>query len=371
MKLASIEDCTGCGACASVCNKECIRMRIGENGFFYPWVNVDNCVECGLCTKNCHVLNTPKILLSEKAYYCGWDSSLSKRNESSSGGAFGALSEIVITQGGIVYGATFSNDKKTLFHSSTKDVSLNDLKKSKYLESDIGITIRYIRKDLKDGKLVLFCGTPCQIYGVRRVFGDRYDNLILCDFLCHGVPSQVRYQQYLKELEEQYSASVKDIGFRTKKYGWKTYCIVVDFNNGKQYVKLANEDPYYKHFFSNTNIRPSCYNCNRVTDSVADITLGDFWGARNIGIKDDDKGISLIICNTLRGKQMLCNLSSFELKKIEAVDVSYAFVKRYSTKKVTPLSQSFFRGFRMTLKDKLVCAALKNRMLRTIIYRMK
>ena len=371
MKLASIEDCTGCGACASVCNKGCIEMQISENGFFYPWVNTDNCIECGLCTKNCHILDTPKISLFEKKYYCGWDSSVSKRYEASSGGAFGALAETIIAQGGIVYGTTLSADKKTLFHSSTKNVSLNALKKSKYLESDIGVTIRHIHKDLKDGKFVLFCGTPCQAYGVRKVFGDNYENLLLCDFLCHGVPSQVRYQQYLEELEVLYGASVKNIGFRTKKYGWKTYCIVVDFDNGNQYVKLANEDPYYKHFFSNTNLRPSCYKCNRVVNSVADITLGDFWGARNCGIKDDDKGISLIVCNTQRGKQILCKLSSFELSRIKEENITYAFEKRDLTKRETPLAQSFFHEFRISLKDKLVCAALKNRVLRAIIYKMK
>ena len=371
MNLAIIEECTGCGACASVCVKGCIKMRIGENGFFLPQVNTEACIDCGLCSSNCHILNVPERQSFEKEYYYGWDLSASKRFEGSSGGAFGAIAEIIITQGGVVYGASFSVDKKSLVHASTEEVSLDDLKKSKYLESDMGYTIARIRKVLKEGKQVLFCGTPCQVYGVRRVFGHKSDNLILCDFLCHGVPSQIRYQQYLKELENIYDSPVKNIGFRTKRYGWKTYCIVIEFENGKQYVKLANEDPYYKDFFSNTNIRPSCYHCNRAANSVADITLGDFWAARKSGVPDDDKGISLMVCNTQKGHQMIGKLSSFEIKQIKASDVSYAFTERHVALKSTPKNQSFFDGFNMSIKDKMVCIALKHRILRKLIYIIK
>ena len=230
-------------------------MVIGENGFYYPQVDTMKCVECGLCSKNCHVLNKPETQNFEKLYYCGWETSETKRVEGSSGGVFGAIAEKILSNKGIVYGAALSSDKKRLFHCSTKDVSLEDLKKSKYLESDMGNTTSFIRKDIKEGKTVLFCGTPCQVYGVRKIFGYKYENLVLCDFLCHGVPSQVRYQQYLKELETKYDSPIKNVGFRTKRFGWKTYCIVIDFENGKQYVKLANEDPYYKQFFSNINLQ--------------------------------------------------------------------------------------------------------------------
>lgn len=371
MRLASIDECTGCGACASVCTKGCIKMEIGENGFYYPMVNSSNCIECGLCSKNCHILNKSETNNFEKLYYCGWDYSDSKRFEGSSGGVFGAISEVIISNCGIVYGAALSSDKKKLSHCSTKDVSLSELKKSKYLESDIGITISNIRKDLKDGKLVFFCGTPCQVFGVRQVFGYKYDKLILCDFLCHGVPSQVRYQQYLKELETKYGSTVKDIGFRTKKYGWKTYCIVVEFENGKKYEKLANEDPYYKQFFSNINLRPSCYICNRAANSVADITLGDFWGAKKKGYKDDDKGISLIVCNTEKGQGLVEKLTTLEIQRINSTDVEYAFVERRAKGTYTSKNSSFFDNFKMSIKDIIVCNALKNKKIRDIIYMLK
>lgn len=368
MKLAGISECTGCGACASVCAKGCINMKIGKNGFFLPHVSIENCVECGLCSKNCHILNKPIKQPFDRVYFCGWDKSEKGRFEGSSGGAFGAFSDVIIRQGGIVYGASFSSDKKTLSHKSTSEVTLAELKKSKYLESDMGVTISRIHKDLKDGKEVLFCGTPCQVYGVRRVFGYKYSNLLLCDFICHGIPSQSRYRQYIKELEIKYNSPVKDIGFRTKRYGWKTYCMVVDFENGKQYVKLANEDPYFKHFFSNTNIRPSCYSCNRAAESVADITLGDFWGAQKSGIADNDKGISIVICNTEKGKKFAEGLNSFYLKLIDASDVAYAFKERHYVEASTPLDQSFFEGFKVNLKDRLASIVLKNYTLRKIFY---
>ena len=368
MKLADIDECTGCGACASVCAKGCITMGVGENGFYYPSINTATCINCGLCSKNCHVLNKPDSQRFERQYFCGWEASETKRFEGSSGGVFGAIAEEVLTCGGIVYGATLSPNKKKLYHISTNYVSLGELKKSKYLESDMGSTISLIRKDLKEDKKVLFCGTPCQVYGVRKVLGYKPENLILCDFLCHGVPSQTRYQQYLNELEVIYDSHIKDIGFRTKKYGWKTYCIVVEFENGKKYVKLANEDPYYKQFFSNINLRHSCYTCNRVAKSVADITLGDFWGAKKKGYKDDDKGISLIVCNTEKGQDIVNQLSTLKKQKIDASDVYYAFAKRRIKERHTLIHDPFFERFNISIKDRLVCAALKNRLLRNLIY---
>lgn len=370
MKLADIDKCTGCGACASVCAKGCIKMGLRENGFYYPQVDTMKCVECGLCSKNCHVLNKPETLNFEKLYYCGWETSKTKRFEGSSGGVFGAIAENILTDDGIVYGAALSSDKKRLSHCSTKQISLADLKKSKYIESDMGCTISQIRKDIKEGKKVFFCGTPCQVYGVRRVLGYKYENLILCDFLCHGVPSQVRYQQYLKELEAMYGSPIKNVGFRTKRFGWKTYCIVIEFENGKQYVKLANEDPYYKQFFSNINLRHSCYICNRAANSVADITLGDFWGAKKNGYKDDDKGISLIVCNTEKGQEIVSRLSTFTKHEINASDVEYAFTERKVKEQHTLINESFFDSFNTSIKDKAICAALKKRFLRNIIYRV-
>lgn len=370
MELAGIDQCTGCGACASVCAKGCIKMEKDHNGFFYPKVNIEHCVDCGLCTKSCHIIFSPGIQNFEKEYFCGWDKSINKRFEGSSGGVFGAIAEYIIAKDGVVYEAAFSSDYKTLAHKSTDYVSIEDLKKSKYLESYMGNTISQIRKDLKDGKHVLFCGTPCQAYGVRKAFGCKFNNLIICDFLCHGVPSQARYQLYLKELEDRYNAPVKKVGFRTKRYGWKTYCVVIEFENGHEYVKLANEDPYYRHFFSNTNIRPSCYNCDRVANSVADITLGDFWGARKLGIRDDDKGTSLVICNTKLGKEIVDKISCLSLFKIKASDVAYVYESHNYAKRSTPRQQPFFENFKLSMKDKIVCALLKNSFTRTLIYRI-
>lgn len=370
MKLASLKDCTGCGVCAAVCGKRCIQIKIADNGFYYPQINAELCVECGRCASFCHVINPNITIASDKSYYCGWESSEQKRFEASSGGAFGALAEKVISKGGVVHAAAFSSDKKFLCHQSSEQISLNELKKSKYLESYMGDTADDIKKNLQGGKTVLFCGTPCQVSGVRKLFGYRYDNLILCDFLCHGVPSSVRYRQYLAELEKMFGDVVTDVGFRTKKFGWKTYCIVIKFKKGNQYTRLANEDPYYKQFFANINLRPSCYSCNRVAESVADITLGDFWTARKLGI-DDDKGCSLIVCNTPKGKHLLEQLPNFESQEIEKEYISYAFTPHLKEEKTTPINEPFFQGFKISLKDKITCALLRNKFSRAIIYKIK
>ena len=167
-----------------------------------------------------------------------------------------------------------------------------------------------------------------------------------------------------------YDSAVKNVGFRTKKYGWKTYCIVIEFENGTQYVKLANEDPYYRQFFSNINLRHSCYTCNRAANSVADITLGDFWGAKKKGFDDDDKGISLIICNTEKGQEKINHLSTIKIVAIKAFDVNYVFAQRKLQENHTLINAPFFDGFCISTKDKIIWMALKNRWIRNLIYRI-
>lgn len=302
IKLADAENCTGCGACVSICPQKCIKMTIDVNGFYMPLISKD-CVQCGLCVKKCHVLSEHRISHSPLGIYAMWDKDERKRFQGSSGGVFGRLAEFVLANNGVVYGAAFNENRRTLSHKSTDEVSLDLLKKSKYVESYMGDTIARVFKDLKANRQVLFCGTPCQVMGARSVFGDKYSNLILCDFLCHGVPSLLSYNKYLDYIEQMHNKKVADISFRSKIYGWKVYAMNIKFEDGSSYIKMAKEDSYFRLFFSSMSNRPSCMSCDRDVNSQADITLGDYWGARKQGfVKDDDKGISLVLVHTDKGK---------------------------------------------------------------------
>ena len=204
---------------------------------------------------------------------------------------------------------------------------LEKLKRSKYFESGMGLTIRKIGDELKTGRKVLFCGTPCQAMSVRATYGDKYENLIIIDFLCHGVPSQETFAKYIEDLERKYASKVVDVNFRPKTYGWRTYCMSIKFANGKKYVKLGNEDPFFKLFFSKRALRDSCYTCSKQDASCADITIGDFWGINKMSdMTDDDKGMSMVSLHTEKGRKLFDQLNAFEnVCKLTLDDVMYTY----------------------------------------------
>ena len=370
MNLIAEELCTGCGACASVCPRNCIDIVQGNYGFFVPKINGNSCIECGLCKINCHVTmpHTDKSQCSD--YYSLWDLDETKRISGSSGGFFGRLAEWVIEHGGVVYGASFDDNCRNLTHKSTKTETLDKLKKSKYVESKMDQTIKHIIYDLKEGKYVLFCGTPCQTMGVRGVLKNKYDRLILCDFLCHGVPSQAIYDKYLNQIETIYNKKIVEVLFRSKIYGWKAYAMLIRFSDGTSYKKLAKEDPYLNLFFSSNANRPSCSGCNRAKFSDSDFTMGDYWNVRNnTQIKDDDKGISLLAVRTDLGRTLFKELiKDLHLCTLKYKDVAYAFVEKKCDNNTR--LKTLPKISHLSMIDKIKCFVIKSRLLRKLIYRV-
>lgn len=348
IKIIKKEECCGCHGCTNVCPKECISMQIDNEGFWYPIVDESKCINCNLCEKVCPIINTPKRDEEKIIAYACKNKDEKVRECSSSGGVFNLLCEEVIYNGGVVFGAAFDDNFDVMHtYAETLDECIK-FRGSKYVQSKIGDTFKIAKEFLNEGRIVLFSGTPCQISGLDAYLMKKYDNLILVDIACHGVPSPLVYKEYIKKLQLLNTSGIKDIRFRDKSTGWKTYSFKVEYNNGELKEK-GYDNIYMKGFLKDIYLRPSCYTCKfKKPITSADLTLADYWGVQHKHPEfDDDKGISLILVNSKKGQSKF-NLIS---KKIEVVetDLKYAtncnpcIVKHVE---YNPKREDFFKAFK-------------------------
>lgn len=350
IKILDKYKCSGCKACYNVCPNNSIDMMVDEEGFWYPSVKKESCVRCGLCEKVCPEIN---IFNNESAFsspytLAAWNNNDNKRKDSSSGGVFTSIAEDILSIGGIVFGAGY-DEKLNVIHKDT-DCSdgLIEMMGSKYVQSDVKDSYRKAKYYLENNKDVLFSGTPCQIAGLYNYLQKEYNNLYTCDLVCHGVPSPRVFNEYKNMLEKLYNSTIQRIAFRHKKYGWKLYSVSLLFNDDTEYTKTLNEDPFILGFLRNYYLRPSCYACAySKLPRVADITLGDFWGVKGKYPEfDDDRGTSLLLVNTDKGKKMLysCKDSIFT----HECDLDYAIKNNpciVKPVKEPELRKKFFEDF--------------------------
>ena len=342
--------CSGCKACYNICPNNCIDMIMDEEGFWYPKVDKTTCIQCDLCEKICPELN----VYNNDRYFdrpivlAAWNKDENKRRESSSGGIFTSIAEWIISNDGVVFGAGFDDAFNVIHKEIVSFEGLEDLRGSKYVQSDINETYRKAKYHLENNKSVLFTGTPCQVAGLHNYLGRDYANLYTCDLVCHGVPSPKVFDKYKKTLEQQHESNIQRIAFRHKKYGWKLFSVSLKFFNDTEYSKTLREDPYMLGFLRNYYLRPSCYTCTYARlPRTADITLGDYWGVANKYPElDDDKGTSLLLVNSERGKYILENC--METLSIHDGDLDYAI--RHNPCIIKPVDepekrQKFFKDF--------------------------
>jgi len=289
--------CTGCSACFNICPTNAITMEESQEGFLEPVINKDKCTNCGMCQKICPVLNT-KYENSDKPDCFAYMADDEIRKNSSSGGAFYILAKDFIDNGGYVAGAVWTEGWKVKHIVSNKIEDIERMRKSKYLQSEIGYCYKEIKNLLEDDKKVLFTGCPCQVAGLKSYLKKEYKNLFCIDIVCHSVPSPKVFEKYLTEnykLDE-----IKHIDFRDKMMnGWVT-TLRIDKIDNSDYFKTT-ENPYLMLFLKNIITRKSCGDClfNKLPRQ-GDITLGDFWG---IDKKyNDNKGTSLILVNNKKGE---------------------------------------------------------------------
>lgn len=315
------KDCCGCTACESICPKDCITLSTDSLGFKYPSVDEAICIQCGACTRACPMINI-SAPLEVKETYAALNRDIDQRLQSSSGGIFIVLAQRIISKGGVVYGAVFTPDWMVEHRRAENMADVYPMMGSKYLQSDLKMSYRNVLADLKDGRDVLFTGTPCQVSGLKKFLKKDFTKLLTIEVICHGVPSPASWASYLSKI----TGPIESIRFRDKTQGWKNFRFTIHTLNTSDSNKtdtLVNEtfgaNLFMKAFLRNWNLRPSCYDCkSKDGHSQADLTIGDFWGIEKTNIlPDDDRGVSCIICRSRYGLDFI-NDCRDKLKLIEA-----------------------------------------------------
>ena len=302
------KDCCGCTACASICPKNAITMKEDFEGFLYPVIDKDKCINCGLCDKTCPIKNKNiKKEKFEEAYALRVkDKEILKA--STSGGFFTPISEYIISLGGVVYGVGF-DEKWKVCHKEAKTIeAIQEFKGSKYVQSDLDGIFKKVENNLKKDKYVLFSGTPCQVEGLKKYLKKDYGKLYTVDLICHGVPSPKLWREYIKFQEKKYKSKIKEVYFRNKTYGYHSGTMKIVFDNGKEYYGSSRVDYMLKSFYRDISSRPSCYECRfKSRNHISDITIYECWSIEKLNskLKDDDLGYTNIIVNSKKGKEIL------------------------------------------------------------------
>lgn len=300
-------NCCGCNACGDVCGKNAISFKTDNEGFWYPEVDMEMCVDCGLCEKVCPVTSPADNVdrFMEPRVYAAYSLDDDIRIDSTSGGIFSMLALQLYSDKSYIGGAIY-NDEHTVRHIVSNDPQkLDEIRSSKYIQSSLQGQYREVKSLLRAGKKVLYCGCPCQIQALYKYLGREYDTLTTCDFICRGVNSPKVFLKYMEMLERQYGAKATKIKFKAKKWGWHRFSLRVDFANGKEYCKDRWHDLFFIGYLQVGNFsRPSCYACKfKGFPQKADITLADFWGIEKIDPSmDQDKGTSLVMINSNKGQ---------------------------------------------------------------------
>lgn len=297
-------DCCGCTACASICAHDAITMKPDALGFLYPEVDKDKCVDCGLCEKVCAFNDhyDTSLNLEKPLAYGARHKDMNEVETSRSGAAFIAISDYILEQGGVVYGAGYTDHFRVVHKRATTKEERDEFKGSKYVQSDMTGVFRQVKKDLRDGLTVLFSGTPCQTAGLKSYIGKNL-KLILVDIICDGVPSPRFFADYIKYLEHKYNHSISVFLFRDKaKFGWASHNETASFGEFE-----ISSYKYTYIFYKRILTRDSCGACKYTNlRRPSDITLADFWGYERScsSLNNDNKGISLLLVNTDKGKQL-------------------------------------------------------------------
>lgn len=317
--------CYGCTACASVCPKGAITMKENEEGFKHPSVDESACVSCGLCKKVCPVLNRRVSETgSVRAAYAMQHTDPEVLKESTSGGMFTALSDLILNEGGVVYGAALDEQMTVRHIRATKAEERNAMRGSKYVQSDLGDVFAEIKRDLSEGRRVLFTGTPCQVDGLRRFLGEKTEGLLCVDLICHGSPSPKILAEQFRFLEKRTRKKMTGYRFRPKRWSWHVHREIAFFEGGKEYHSNPYSDLWQQIYYMRLCHRPSCHSCQYSNlDRVGDLTIADCRGIDKIAPDfGSNPGVSLVFANTALGEEVLAALCpSMKTREVSVADV--------------------------------------------------
>lgn len=305
------KNCCGCTACASICAHDAIEMKPDALGFLYPHVDMEKCIECGLCEKVCQFNSHYDTILnlSQPLAFAARHKDINKVMKSQSGAAFVAVSDYILERGGIVYGAGYKDHFRVAHKRATTKEERDEFRGSKYVQSDMTGVFRLVKRDLQNGLTVLFSGTPCQTSGLKAYIGNTLsERLFLMDIVCQGVPAPIVWQDYITYLEKEYGSKVCYVNFRDKeKFGWKSHIETFRFEGSSRKKAFRNKHGRFTYtylFHQHIELRHSCGVCPYTNlKRPSDITIADYWGWQRTdpNFNADNKGCSLVLCNTEKG----------------------------------------------------------------------
>lgn len=316
-QLADSNICTGCGSCVNACHHQALQMKEDDEGFLYPILDLNKCIECGVCSKRCpelNVVNNAHNRITPQIY--ALINNIDKKY-SSSGGAFSAFARIIIAKGGVVYGAILDSHNNCIHKAAHTIEDISPLRGSKYVQSEIDLCYQEVKKNLSLGKYVMFTGTPCQVSGLKSYLNKDYEKLLAIDVVCHGVPSNRLFKSYLEKLDKKlHLLSGGKFVFR-RLDGWG---IASSISWGNKVLPLYGVDNLYMEAFNKCAIfRKSCYQCRYAKiPRQGDITIADFWGIGRHGNSfsyKTNKGVSLVMVNDEKGEVFISSLSGCVLEE--------------------------------------------------------
>ncbi len=378
------EQCFNCTACATVCPKKCIIMEVNpDDGYIYPKIDKTKCINCGKCKLVCINLNHKKLQSDIKKAYVLYNKNENVRMKSSSGGISHILMQYVIQNDGVVYGAGY-NDKLIVVHSRAETIKECDkFKTSKYVRSDIRDIYIKVIEDLKNDKLVLFTGTPCQIAGIKSVVNKNLQKkLILCEIMCDCVASPILFEKFKDEIEKKYNSKIENINFRSKTNGAHNKSMEIKLKDRTVILPQNSNNLYseYMQIFGCGLSTPiSCTKCEfeHVNERISDFTIGDYWGKKEI-IPDDNKGISMLLLNTEKAidifeQYIKDNVNYIEVQPTVALDNNHikhkniilnkeSFMEDLSKLSFDQLAKKYVRKYRWRTKlGKIIPKSLKEK----------
>ena len=312
-------------------------MVSDKEGFYYPAIEQEKCIDCGMCQSVCPSLN-PDVFGAEPSFYAVRVSDQELLQKSTSGGAFSLIAGEILSKGGLVCGAAYDEDHKVR-HILAEDIA--PMRKSKYVQSSLGDIFGKIKEATDNGRTVLFTGTPCQCHAVKKIFGDT-EKIWLASIICRGVQSPLYWQEYCRFLEKQYNGNLAFYCAREKIKTDDAHTVVYTVGQ-ETYQANYMKDPFCRIYSKELSLRPSCYSCPYTTAAKDfDFTIGDYWGVeKEYPDLADGKGISLVICASARAEELLKGCSG-------AADIRPADPENsLQPALVSPAKEGFLRKFLM------------------------
>lgn len=355
--LCNKKDCTGCATCAQICPQGAINMVKDEKGFLYPQIDSAKCIDCLLCEKKCPINELERTTNPSPTVYACWHKNMDIRLKSSSGGVFSAIAEYILKNGGIVWGAAYSENLILTYQYIENIEDLDKLRRSKYVQAEVNDSFKLIKEQLESGRTILFTGTSCHIRGLYSYLPKKlHEHLITIDFICHGVPSPSVFRKYINWLEKKYNDKLIDFNFRDKQYGWDNGVLTVGhFQNKGKKIFMNDENSYFYGMLHDMFIRPCCHECqSNGLQRESDFTIADFWG---IGRKqkfdyehERNYGISLLALNSEKAHKtydtgLKDSIVSIQRSQQEAYEGNWNY--RFSAKR-NPQTPIFWERFQHT-----------------------